>query len=534
MRGRVVGALGAMDQGTALVIGGGPAGLTCALELLRRTNIKPIVFEASDGVGGISRTFQHCGNRIDIGGHRFFSKSDRVMQWWTGILPIQELPDSTEPLQITYQNSSRWIEVASDGPDPAATDDVMLVRPRRSRILFRRQLFDYPVSLTLDTLMKLGPVRVAKIGMSYLGAKLSPISPENTLEEFFINRFGRELYQTFFRDYTEKVWGTPCSNISASWGAQRVKGLSLIKTLAHAWSRLAGRPSNSNVETSLIERFLYPKRGPGQMWEKVAALVTAQGGEIRLGHRVTGIDIENGKATRVRVLADGHERTFAGEYVASTMPIRDLIRGLEPAAPTSVQQVSEGLIYRDFLTVGLLLKKLLLGGECTGRELSNRMPDNWIYVQEPDVRVGRLQFFNNWSPYMVADPDTVWIGLEYFCNENDELWRMDDAALARLGATELERIGVIRQADVISSTVVRMPKAYPAYFGTFDRFGEVRAFLDGIPNLIPLGRNGMHRYNNQDHSMLTAMVAVDNILAGRTDKTNIWSVNTEVDYHEEK
>jgi protoporphyrinogen oxidase len=520
-------------KGTALIIGGGPAGLTCALELLRRTDLRPTVFEASDGVGGISRTFNHRGNRIDLGGHRFFSKSDRVVDWWTDILPVQGPGGAPLSIKIAYQNRSRWLNIAPDGPDPDVSDDVMLVRPRKSRILFRRKLFDYPISLTADTLGKLGPLATARIGLSYLRSRLFPIKPENTLEEFFINRFGRELYKAFFRDYTEKVWGTPCSGIAASWGAQRVKGLSLTKTVAHALKKLiSAGPRGAAVETSLIEQFLYPKFGPGQMWEKVAALIHDKGGEVRLNAKVVGIECEGNRVAAIRVAADGREQRHPGEFVFSTMPVRSLVRSLAPAAPAAVRTISDGLIYRDFLTVGLLLKKLRLGGDCSGRELASKMSDNWIYVQEPDVKVGRLQFFNNWSPYMVADPDTVWLGLEYFCDEGDQLWRMPDEDLVEFATGEVECIGVIHASDVIDHTVVRMPKAYPAYFGTYDRFDTIRDFVGSFENLVLLGRNGMHRYNNQDHSMLSAMVAVDNIVSGRSDWKNVWSVNTEVDYHE--
>tara|TARA_R110002167_G_scaffold205608_3_gene409614 strand:+ start:407 stop:1984 length:1578 start_codon:yes stop_codon:yes gene_type:complete len=525
-----------MSERTAIIIGGGPAGLTAALELLERTDIKPIVFEGSDDVGGIARTFVHNGNRIDIGGHRFFSKSDRVMDWWSRILPLQG--SSHGAVELHYQNKSRWLDMPADGPDPETEDNVMLVRPRKSRILWGGQLFDYPLSLNLATLKKLGLTRTMKVGFSFLKAQLLPIRPEQTLEDFFINRFGRQLYATFFKDYTEKVWGVPCGEISAEWGAQRVKGLSLLGILKHALGSLfrrRGSLAQKDMETSLIEQFLYPKHGPGQMWQRVVEMIEERGGEVRLNTRVTGLRHVDGQVRAARVLnGTGPETEIEGDLFFSTTDVRNLMATMEPPPPPPIRTVSDGLVYRDFITVGLLLKRLKLGDNATGHDLEEKMSDNWIYVQEPGVKVGRLQFFNNWSRYLVADPAHVWIGLEYFCDEGDELWSMADDALTAFAIAEMETIGVVDADQVIDSTVIRVPKTYPAYFGSYDSFDEVRTFADGFDNLYLLGRNGMHRYNNQDHSMLTAMVAVDNIVAGSTAKANIWSVNTEAEYHEEK
>jgi protoporphyrinogen oxidase len=521
---------------SAVVIGGGPAGLTAALELAERTDIHPIVLEASDDFGGIARTYEFKGNRIDIGGHRFFSKSDRVMEWWTRLLPIQG--GSGGAANIGYQGRRGWLDLDPAGPDPATVDEVMLVRPRVSRILFRGKLFDYPLSLSLDTLSKLGPVATARIGSSYVKSAAFPIAPEVTLEHFFINRFGRELYDTFFRDYTEKVWGVSCAELSAEWGAQRVKGVSLLEAVRHAARALVRRQSGvaqKDVETSLIEQFLYPKFGPGQMWRKAARLVAEKGGEVHLGARVTKLRREGERVVAVSVrFADGAEREIAADLFFCTMPVRDLAAAFDPAPPAEPAEVAGKLAYRDFITVGLLLDRLKLAGDATGRELASAMPDTWLYVQEPDVKVGRLQFFNNWSPWLVADPDKVWLGLEYFCDEGGELWRMDDGALRAFAARELEKIGVIRQRDVADGVVIRVPKTYPAYHGAYGRFDKVRAWVDGLSNLVLLGRNGMHRYNNQDHSMLTAMTAVDGVVAGRIDKAALWAVNTEQEYHEER
>lgn len=520
----------------AVVIGAGPAGLTAAYELLKRSDIVPIVLEQGNFIGGIARTVNYKGNRIDIGGHRFFSKSDRVMQWWAQILPVEAQAASSR--RIAYQNQSRDLAVDRQGPDPRRTDRVMLVRERKSRIYFLRKFFDYPISLSARTLANLGPWRSARIACSYARSVLFPIRRETNLEEFFINRFGRELYRTFFQSYTEKVWGLRCDQISAEWGAQRIKGLSVLRAIAHAARSIFRRRSKGveqkDVETSLIERFLYPKHGPGQLWEEVARRIQDMGGEILLEHNVVQIHRRGGKicAVTARDRRTGEERVFSGDVFFSTMPIRDLVRALRPAVDDDLLEISDGLVYRDFITVGLLADKLKVKDRAErGRAL---IRDNWIYIQEPDVQVGRLQIFNNWSPYMVADASKVWLGLEYFCNEGDALWSRSDEELIELGKRELERIDILEAADVVDATVLRVPKTYPAYFGTYHRLGEIREFLAGYDNLFLVGRNGMHKYNNQDHSMLTAMTAVDNILAGRKDQSNIWAVNTEQDYHEEK
>jgi protoporphyrinogen oxidase len=527
--------IGYMKKRVAVIIGAGPAGLTAAYELLTRTDIKPIVVEKSEYLGGIARTVNYKGYRMDIGGHRFFSKSDRVMKWWLDMLPIQAMVGAEQA--IAYQRQTRTVMLQADGPDPDREDRVMLIRKRRSRIYFLRRFFDYPIRLTADTLSKLGIARTFRVGLSYLKSTLFPIRNARTLEEFFINRFGRELYLTFFKSYTEKVWGMPCSQISAEWGEQRIKGLSIAKSLQHFLKQSFRNSSDiaqKDTETSLIEQFLYPKFGPGQMWEEVARKVRERGGEILTGYEAIRVDVDGSRVTAIEALhlASGELRTFEGDCFFSTMPIRDLVRALDVPPPGEVKEVSEGLMYRDFITVGLLIEELRVReNKCDGTKL---IRDNWIYIQESDVLVGRLQIFNNWSPYMVADRTKVWIGLEYFCNEGDPLWQKGDEEMIRLAIQELAKIGIIDETAVLDGTVVRMPKTYPAYFGTYGRFDKLRNYLDKFENLFLVGRNGMHRYNNQDHSMLAAMVAVDNISANVTSKNNIWSVNTEQDYLEEK
>jgi len=525
-----------MSRKTALIIGAGPAGLTAAYELLKRTDIQPVILEMSQEIGGISRTVNYKGNRMDIGGHRFFSKSDRVMAWWREILPVQGRSGSA--VELKYQGRQRSLELTEEGPDPERQDRVMLIRRRLSRILYGRRFFDYPIALNGRTVMNLGLLRMMRIGFSYLKARLLPIRDERTLEEFLINRFGKELYLTFFKDYTEKVWGVPCGEISAEWGAQRIKGLSITKALIHAVRSLRRRDTSleqKDTETSLIERFLYPKYGPGQLWEEVARQVQEMGGEVRLGWQAVKLEVDGDRvvALTVRNPKSGATERLTGDYFFSTMPVKELVAAIGTAAPPEVQEVAEGLIYRDFITVGLLLKRLKVSNDTALETVNQLIPDNWIYVQEPDVRVGRLQIFNNWSPYMVKDPDTVWLGMEYFCTEGDELWSRPDPEFIALAIKELEQLGIIDAADVLDHTLIRVPKTYPAYFGSYDRFDEVRDYADGLSNLYLLGRNGMHRYNNADHSMLTAMVAVDNLVSGRSDKANIWAVNSESEYHEE-
>ena len=465
---------------------------------------------------------------MDIGGHRFFSKSDRVMAFWKQILPVQEETDSPENQSFLENDVSM---------------KRMLVRQRISRILFLRRFFDYPVTLNSNTLKNLGLVRIIRIGFSYMKIRLKPIRQEKSLEDFFINRFGKELYLTFFKDYTEKVWGVPCSQIKPEWGAQRIKGLSVGKTLLHALKSSFRRQQSieqKKIETSLIEQFFYPKLGPGQMWEETARLIREMGGEIHLNHRVAGLQWQNGQITGAVVVnkISGEKSDAAADYFFSSMPVRDLIQSMGEKVPKPVRHVAAGLIYRDFMTVGLLLTKLKMSDDRQNGRQKNAsetlIPDNWIYIQERDVRLGRVQIFNNWSPYMVKNPGTVFIGLEYFCNEGDELWQMPDPEFIQFAAAELEKIGLADSGDVLDAVVIRMPKAYPAYFGSFGSFQTIRNFTDQLSNLFLVGRNGMHRYNNADHSMLTAMIAVDNIINDRMAKDNIWAVNTEEDYHESK
>jgi len=524
------------EKKTSIIIGAGPAGLTAAYELLKRTDIKPIVLEQSDSVGGISKTVTYRGNRIDIGGHRFFSKSSRVMDWWMEQLPVQGKPSRDEI--ILQLDMKKKYEKTADGPDPEKSDKVMLLRRRVSRIFFLRKFFDYPLALNASTFLNLGPARLFKIGISYLWAKLFPIKKEKSLEDFFVNHFGMELYQTFFKDYTQKVWGVPCKEIKPEWGAQRVKQLSLTKAFLHAVKALIPDKKVSieqkKTETSLIEQFMYPKNGPGQLWEEVAKKITEMGGEVHLNEKVIFLEADGTRIKSVRIENGGVTKEYCGDYFISSMPVKDLIGAISAQIPSDVKKVSDGLRYRDFITVGLLLKNIKIKNRTKFETVNNIVPDTWIYIQERDVKLGRVQIFNNWSPYMVANPDTVWIGLEYFCNEGDSLWSQKDPQFIDFAIGELARIGIIDRKDVLDSCIIRMQKTYPAYFGTYNDFGKVKDYVSSYENLYLIGRNGMHRYNNMDHSMLTAMTAVDNIKAGDSSKDNIWSINMEEDYHESK
>lgn len=537
-----------MDKKIAIIIGAGPAGLTAAYELLDKTDITPIIFEMTGDIGGISKTVNYKENRIDIGGHRFFSKSSRVMEWWLNLFPLQGSPASDDKLlnrtlplakscNVRRLKSKEIFTVPA--PNPEVIDNVMLVRSRLSRIFFLRKFFNYPIKMSIETLKNLGLVRVLRISLSYLKIRMLPARTEKSLQDFFINRFGRELFLTFFKDYTEKVWGVSCEEIKPEWGVQRIKGLSVTKTILHAFNKIFNSQKDlyqKSVETSLIEQFYYPKFGPGQIWETAAEVIQDNGGQLVLNARVVGIVTEDDLITAILVRdeSSGQMVRHQADYVFSSMPVRELITAMGEGVPEPVKEVASGLVYRDFITVGLLLKKLKIKNESNLRTVNDLIPDNWIYIQERDVKLGRLQIFNNWSPYMVCDPDTVWIGLEYFCNEGDELWTMTDEDFSDFAIRELASIEIIKQEDVLDSTVLRMQKAYPAYFGSYDKFNVIQEYTDSFSNLFLVGRNGMHRYNNADHSMLTSMIAVDNIINDRKDKSNIWNVNAEEEYHENK
>jgi protoporphyrinogen oxidase len=463
---------------TVIVIGGGPAGLTAAYELAK-VGIKPIVLEMGSRVGGIARTEVFNGYRMDIGGHRFFTKVDEVEAFWQEVL-----------------------------------GDDFLTRPRLSRIYYNRKYIMYPLRFG-DALSKLGVWQSFLVLMSYFRSKIFPYRHENTFEEWVSNRFGQRLYRIFFKTYTEKVWGIPCTELSAEWAAQRIQNLSLPRAVMGA---LFGARGAKNVK-SLIEQFHYPRLGPGMLWERTQQLIEQRGGEVRLNTTAEKVLHRDGKAIGVVARSNGRDETIEADAIISSMPISELIAKLDPPAPLDVRDGAAQLTYRDYFTVGLIVNQAEL------------FPDNWIYIHAPEVKVGRIQNFKNWSPEMVPDPSKTFLGLEYFCNEGDELWNMSDEALIKLGAQELETMGLARVADVEGGTVVRQLKTYPVYTGEYKECLErIRGFLDSIPTLQTVGRNGMHMYNNQDHSMLTAMLAVKNLQGEQHD---VWSVNVERAYHEE-
>ncbi|KFI69539.1 NAD(P)/FAD-dependent oxidoreductase [Bifidobacterium magnum] len=524
---------------SVVIIGGGPAGLTAAWELVKdggADNYEVTVLEESQEFGGIARTVKHNGNRMDIGGHRFFSKDERIMDWWKETLPLQGAPSYDD------KKLGREHELEPGGPDPETTDKVMLKRHRVSRIYWNKHFLDYPVTLNLNTLQAMGPKITMQAGFSYLKSVFHKL-PEDNLENFYINRFGRKLYSMFFEGYTEKLWGRHPSEISADWGSQRVKGLSIMGVLKNAFQKMMPKKrDNAEVETSLIEEFWYPKLGPGQLWETVADNAEQAGVKIIKGAKVVAVNQADGKIASLEYEdANGERHTMAADQFISSMPVKDLLEAIDEGkeqAPSDMKAIAEGLPYRDFVTVGLLVKRLKLKNETKIPTLGNPpiVPDCWIYVQDPGYKVGRLQIFNNWSPYLVKDvDDTVWIGLEYFCEEGDKFWNMSDRDATKFAIQELTRMGVINgEKDVLDSHRERVKKAYPAYFDTYDQMPELVEYLDSFGNLYCVGRNGQHRYNNMDHSMATAIEAVGNIKDGKTSKQNVWSVNTDKSYHEEK
>ncbi len=522
-----------MEQKKVIVIiGAGPAGLTAGYCLLRDSkDYDVIILESSSAIGGISRTVSHNGNRMDIGGHRFFSKDDEVTAMWDKLMPRQGAP-SYDDIKL-----GRQIPVVEGGPNPETTDRVMLTRNRVSRIFYRKKFFDYPVKMSANTILNMGFFTTLLAGASYVVSILRKL-PETSLENFYINRFGRKLYSMFFEGYTEKLWGRHPSVISADWGAQRVKGLSIIAVVKDILLKLcpAQKSDKKCVETSLIEEFNYPKFGPGQLWETLADEIKAMGGRIVMNCEASEFVEDGNKITKVICKGNGEQIEFNCDVVVSSMPLKELAAGVK-SLPENVAKIARGLPYRDFVTVGLLVDKLQLKNETKLKTLNNIVPDCWIYVQDESVKLGRIQIFNNWSPYMVAEPDKqVWIGLEYFCQEGDDFWTKSEADLVKKGVEELVKMGVLDANEVVKDFhVEKVKKAYPAYFDTYKDISSLINSLNSIKNLYCIGRNGQHRYNNMDHSMVTAFEAVRNILNDNSsDKSAIWNVNTEKEYHEEK
>ena len=513
-------------QKEVLIIGAGPAGLTAAYELLSKSDDYHVtVFEETDMLGGISKTVNYKGNRMDMGGHRFFSKSAEVNEWWEKMMPMQGAPSKDDMIL------DRHVPLAAGGPDPSREDVVMLSRHRVSRIFFDGKFYDYPISLKPDTFKNMGLANTIRCGFSYLKAMVHRL-PEDNLENFYINSFGRKLYSMFFEYYTENLWGRHPSEIDASWGAQRTKGLSISGILKDVFGK-AARLKNREINTSLIEQFKYPKLGPGELWEVTAGKIEALGGEILRNAKVTKLHKTGNRITSISYEKDGQERTVDGDYVISSMPLKDLIRGMNDV-PDEPSRIAEGLPYRDYMTLGVLVRKMNLINRTGLKTIGDIVPDCWVYVQDRNVKMGRFQIYNNWSPYMVKDlENTVWIGLEYFCNEGDDFWNQTEEEFSRLGIEEMVKIGLISDQNmVLDSHMEKVKKAYPAYFDTYAEIDTLTDYLNTIENLYCVGRNGQHRYNNLDHSMITSFETVRCILSGSTDKSAIWNVNTEKEYHE--
>lgn len=516
-----------------IIIGAGPAGLTAAYELLKenknKKNYEVVILEETNDLGGISRTVKYNGNRMDIGGHRFFSKDKKILEFWKELMPIQG--------KLSYDDKKlgRIKELEKKGPDPEKIDEVMLIRNRISRIYYLKKFYDYPISMKKETFYNIGIIKTFKAGFSYLKSIIIK-RQEKSLEDFYINRFGKVLYSMFFEKYTEKVWGRHPKQISADWGKQRVKGLSIKAVIKDMFFKLINKKDKKQIETSLIEEFWYPKFGPGQLWETLAKRVEKMGGQILKNYKVEKINIEKNKICSVECKTKEKIQKIKGDIFISSMPIKDLIKGFTgEKIPKNICNIAENLPYRDFITVGVLVNKLKIKNQTNIKTLSNIIPDCWIYIQEPDVKMGRIQIFNNWSPYLVKDPEnTIWIGLEYFANENDEYWNMRDDKFKKFAIEELVKIGIIDENDVVDIHIEKVKKAYPAYFDTYCQKDKLVKYLDKYINLYCIGRNGQHRYNNMDHSMLTAIEAVKNIKNNIEKKDNIWNVNVEKEYHEER
>lgn len=482
-----------MRNKTVLILGAGPAGLTTAYEILRTTNeFDVVIVDKNESVGGLCRTFCHNKNYIDAGGHRYFTKFEKVKRWWLDFLPLENKQTS---------------------------ENVMLVRPRLSRIYYLRKFFDYPVALNFNTIKGLGFWKITKIACSYFRAKINPIKNEKTAEDFLINTFGKVLYKTFFKNYTEKLWGISCTQISAEWGRERIRGIYFWETLFSLFKGMFVK------KTQTIDTFLYPKYGVGQMWEKVAEEITKRGGKIYLNSEVVDLKQKNNRIVKVKVKKDEKIMDFTPDYVVSSLAIKDLFEMLNDV-PKNTKKVASELPYRNFRTASVLLERLKVKSNKSLPTKNNLLPDTWVYIQEADVKMGRMQIYNNWSPYMLKDQDKAWIAFEYFTSDTDEIWTMSDNDFESFAIAEGEKIGIIEKKDVLDVTSVKLEKAYPAYFGGYKYFNKLKNYTDNIHNLYLVGRAGMHKYINIDHAVLSGMEAAKNISQHMKNKENIWNIDT--------
>ena len=505
-----------MTKKTILILGAGPAGLTAAYELASKSDkFKIIVLDKNNCVGGMCRSLKYKNNYMDIGGHRYFTKFNKIKKWWLNILPLQTAPAKDDILL------SRNLDLLSNNnADPEKIDKVMLKRFRYTRIFYLNKFFDYPVKLNFTTFKGLGLTRMGKIFFSYVHAKIFPIKPEKTAEDFLTNSFGKELYSTFFKNYTEKLWGIQCDKISAEWGKERIRGIKFWETVLSFLRSLFPR------KDTFPDDFLYPKLGPGQIWEEVAKSITEMGVEIRLNSTIGKIITNKSKIIKIETTENGKKRTIDADYVISSLAIQDLINMMNDV-PKTVQETAEGLVYRNFRSAAILLKKLKLKNKTSIKSINNLLPDTWIYIQENNVKMGRMQIFNNWSPYLPENSDNVWIAFEYFCSDSDDIWLLSDKEFEKLAIDEGVKIGIIDTADVLDATSAKIEKAYPAYFGSYNNFDTIKEYSDSIKNLYLIGRNGMHKYINIDHAMLSGMEAAKNILQNLPNKANIWNTDTD-------
>lgn len=513
-----------MKKKKVIILGAGPAGLTAAYELLKKSKDYDVVLIEKDSmVGGISKTCTTEYGKMDLGGHRFFTKQERVLDFWNEILSPQGYPAKDEVL-LGKENKF----LVPNGLDPEVEDKVFLKRNRVSRIYYHKKFFSYPITINLKTMQKMGFLTTLVAGCSYFKAQLKK-RKEDSLENFYINHFGKKLYEMFFASYTEKIWGRSPKEISASWGKQRVKGVSVFALIKNSFRKVFHL--KGEVETSLIESFYYPKYGPGQMWEEVKNKIVEYGGVFYLSSEVVEVHTLKNKITSVVIEKGGKKEELKGDVFFSSLPIKDLLEMI-PRPPKKVLEIAKNLPYRNFVTVGVLVKKLKLKNETSIQTIRNQIPDCWVYIQDSNVEVGRMQIFNNWSPYMVKDNEnTLFIGLEYFCNEDDR-WNRTSDEWKTLAKEELVKMDFVEEEDILACHVEKVEKAYPAYFDSYEHIEEVISYLNKYDNLYCVGRNGQHRYNNMDHSMMTSLLAVDSLLEGKKMKEDIWNVNTESTYHE--
>jgi protoporphyrinogen oxidase len=504
-----------------IIIGAGPAGLTAAYKILKSNkNFEVKIFEESNEIGGISKTINYKDNRIDIGGHRFFTKDEEVQSFWNEIMPIQGFLAKDDKI------IDKSKKLPKTGIDPEKKDNVFLIRRRVSRIYYLKKFFDYPVSFSWQTIKNMGFSRTIKCGFSYMKSIIIK-KQETNLENFYINRFGKKLYSMFFEKYTEKVWGRSPKYIAADWGSQRVKGISILELLKNKISK------NKSKETSLIEQFYYPKYGPGEFYEELAQRVTKMGGIIIKKAEVTKINLKDNKVIGIEFLRNSKQEKMPCDILISSMPLKDLINGMNNI-PKNITNIANGLPYRDFISVGLLVNNMNIKNETKLKTINNIIPDTWIYVQEEEVKLGRIQIFNNWSPYMVKDDKKIWLGLEYCCNENDSFWNKSDEYIKKYAINELVKMNIINKQNVLDGCVIRVKKAYPAYFDEYKNINILKDYLYKINNLYCIGRNGQHHYNNMDHSIKTGIIAANQIVNNIKDDNILWNVNTEKAYHEVK